>query len=284
MSAPFEVRRFKIALCNEVLGSMELAAQFEYAARLGYDALELAPFTLGEEPHRLPASARRSIRAAASQAGLEIAGFHWLLVTPQGLSINTPDSQTRRRTRDVLRGLIEFCAEVGGKVMVHGSPAQRYVAADDTHEAASRRAVDLFQEIAELARQAGITYCIEPLAPGETNFINTLDEAAKLVEAIANPAFKTMIDTRAARLAEADPVEEIIDRWFPTGIIRHIHLNDRNRRAPGQGEDLFAQVLERLLHHQYSGYVSVEPFDYHPDGLAAAAYARGYLQGILAER
>ncbi len=275
-------RRFKIALCNEVLRSLELSAQFDFAAGLGYDALELAPFTLGEEPHRLPASTRGQIRTAASQSGLGVAGLHWLLLTPEGLSINCPDPETRRKTLDVLKGLVELCAEVGGTVMVHGSPGQRNVADDDTPHEAARRAVDLLREVAELAGEAGITYCIEPLARQETNFINTLDEAAQMVRTVARPAFATMIDTKAARSAEEETVEELIDHWYPTGMIRHVHFNDRNRRAPGQGEDRFAGVLERLLHHQYGGYVSIEPFDYQPDGPAVAAFARGYLQGILA--
>ena len=46
----------KIALCNEVLRDMEFAAQCDYAAALGYDGLELAPFTLGAKPHLLRAA------------------------------------------------------------------------------------------------------------------------------------------------------------------------------------------------------------------------------------
>ncbi len=273
---------FRIALCNEVLRPLELEAQFDLAAALGYDALELAPFTLGDEPHRLPPSFQRRIRTAAAGAGLQVAGLHWLLVTPEGLSINCPSRETRRKTLDVLEGLIELCAAVGGSVMVHGSPAQRTVADGDSHSEAWRRAAELLRKVAELAGKAGVTYCIEPLSRQETNFVNTLEEAARLVEAVAHPAFATMIDTRAARLAEEATVEQLLDRWYPAGIVRHVHLNDRNRRAPGQGGDRFAGVLAALSRHGYDGYVSVEPFDYHPDGPAVAAFARGYLQGILA--
>ena len=58
----------KIALCNEVLGEMEFAAQCELAAALGYDGLEVAPFTLNENPHLLGASDRARIRGSVAEA------------------------------------------------------------------------------------------------------------------------------------------------------------------------------------------------------------------------
>jgi len=271
----------KIALCNEVLRDMEFAAQCAYAAELGYDGLELAPFTLGAEPHRLSAATIARLRRAAADAGVEISGLHWLLIAPPGLSLNGPDDALRGRTLDVLGALVGLCAELGGGYLVHGSPAQRSVAPGDTFAAARERAVASFAALAPRVEDAGLTYCIEPLAPGETNFINTVEEAARLVESIGSPAFKTMIDTSAAGQAEALPVADLIDRWLPTGLIGHVQVNDRNRRGPGQGEDRFAPVFAALLRNGYDRTVAVEPFDYHPDGPACAARAAGYVRGIL---
>lgn len=271
----------KIALCNEVLRNMEFPAQCEYAAALGFDGLELAPFTLGEPPHRLPPSRRRELRRAAEAAGIEIVGLHWLLVTPTGLSINSPDDLQRRHTVEVLRGLIELCAELGGKVMVHGSPQQRNVLPQDTRKDAWERARETFRAVAREVEAAGIRYCLEPLAPAETNFLNTVAEAAQLAREIESPAFMTMIDTKAAAGGEERSAAELIDEWLPQGVIGHIHLNDRNRRGPGQGEDRFTGVLAALRRQHYQGIVSVEPFDYVPDGCATAARSIGYLRGIL---
>ncbi len=271
----------KIALCNEVLRDMAFAAQCEYAAALGYDGLEVAPFTLGPEPHLMGAAERAQLRRDAAAAGLEITGLHWLLITPEGLSINSPDDAVRARTVEVLQGLIGLCADLGGTYLVHGSPAQRSVADGDSFEAARDRAVSTFAAVAPAAEAAGLTYCVEPLAKRETNFINTVEEAAALVERIGSPAFKTMIDTSAAGQAEAVPIPDLIDAWLPTGKIGHIQVNDTNRRGPGQGEDRFSGVFAALLRHGYGGTVAVEPFDYHPDGPGAAARAAGYIRGIL---
>jgi len=192
----------KIALCNEVIRDMEFAAQCAFAAELGYDSIELAPFTLGDEPHLMPATERAAVRRAAADAGIDIVSLHWLLVTPQGLHINCPDDAVRARTIDVMRRLVGLCADLGGSAMVHGSHLQRNVPDGEDPRAAWARARETFAAVAPEAEAAGVTYCIEPLAKRETNFINTVAEAAEMVKAVDNPAFRTMIDTCAAGLAE----------------------------------------------------------------------------------
>ena len=266
----------KIALCNEVVRNMEFAAQCAFAAELGYDAIELAPFTLGDEPHLMAAGERATVRRAAADAGVDIVSLHWLLVTPQGLHINNPDDAVRAKTVDVMRRLVGLCADLGGTVTVHGSPHQREGGGD----AAWNRALDTFAAVAEDAAKAGVTYCIEPLSRHETNFINTVAEAVELVKAVDNGAFRTMIDTSAAGLTEEAPVPDLMDEWLPSGYIGHIQVNDSNRRGPGQGEDAFVPVFAALKRNNYSGIVAVEPFQYVPDGPASAARAIGYIRGI----
>jgi sugar phosphate isomerase/epimerase len=271
----------RIALCNEVIATLPLERQCEFAAALGYDGLEIAPFTLGDEPHLIDARGRAAIRNAAREAGITITGLHWLLVKPAGLSITTADPALRRRTLDVMRRLITLCADLDGKVLVHGSPAQRCVPEGPDAAAARQRGEAAFAEIAEDAMQAGVIYCIEPLAIHETNFINHIAEAASLVERIGNPAVRTMIDCSAAALTETEPIADLIERWLPSGILAHIQVNDRNRRGPGQGQTLFAPVFAALKRLRYDGAVAVEPFEYAPDGTSAAARAIGYIRGIL---
>ncbi|HEU5324162.1 MAG TPA: sugar phosphate isomerase/epimerase family protein [Methylomirabilota bacterium] len=272
--------RFRLGLCNEVLRDMEFAAQCAYAAALGYDGLEVAPFTLGTEPHRLGAEARQALRRAAADAGLAVVGLHWLLVTPAGLTLTGPDAAARARTVDVMRRLVGLCADLGGRVLVHGSPAQRTVAAGDDPAAALARARDALAAVAPEAEAAGVVYCLEPLARGETNFVNTVAEAAALVQAVGSPAVRTMLDTSACARAEAEPAAAVLERWLPTGLIAHVQVNDANRRGPGQGGDRFAGVLAALRRHRYAGVISVEPFEYVPDGRGCAARAIGYLRGL----
>ncbi|MBX6741363.1 MAG: sugar phosphate isomerase/epimerase [Acetobacteraceae bacterium] len=268
----------RLTLCNEVVRNLPFARQCELAAALGYSGIEIAPFTLdAEAPHLLPASARREVRRAAADADITITSLHWLLVAPAGLSITSADAAVRARTLDVMRQLIGLAADLGARVLVHGSPAQRRVEADGD----AARAEEAMARAGEWAANAGVTYCLEPLAARETNWATTIAEAAAIIDRIGNPALRTMLDVCAAGNGEAEPVTTLLDRWLPTGRIAHVHLNDRNRRAPGQGADRFAAILATLKRHSYAGFCGVEPFDYHPDGPTCAAFAAGHISGIL---
>jgi D-psicose/D-tagatose/L-ribulose 3-epimerase len=271
----------RIALCNEVLAGMPLERQCEVAAQLGYDGLEIAPFTLSDAPEKISTAQASKIRATVEAAGLVVTGLHWLLVKPEGLSLTDPDATVRARTLDVMIRLTALCAELGGAVLVHGSPKQRQIAPGETHAIALARLRDGLAQVALAAASAGVMYCIEPLSRQETSVVNTLAEAAELVRSIDHPHLRTMIDCSAAGLTETCSVPSLIDRWLPTGLIAHLQVNDPNRRGPGQGAMKFTPILAALKRRHYAGTIAVEPFDYSPDGPGVAAFSVGYLRGLL---
>ena len=275
----------KLALCNEVLRPLAFAEQCHAAKAMGYDGLEVAPFTLAANPLEIGERDAAEFRRVADDHGLPIFGLHWLLVAPSGLSIVSPDDAVRERTVAAMRRLIGLCAELGGNYLVHGSPQQRSVPAGSTHAEALARATECFAAVADAARAAGVIYCIEPLSTRETDLINTVAEAAQIVDAIGSPALRTMIDCSAAGQTEAEPVAALLSRWIGSGHVAHVQANDPNRRGPGQGAMAFAPIMEALVRLQstgaYRGIVAVEPFDYVPDGMGCAAHSIGYLRGIV---
>ena len=270
----------RIALCNEVLAGMPLERQCEYAAGLGYDGLEIAPFTLDASPEKISTGEAAKIRRVVEASGLVVTGLHWLLVKPDGLSLTDPDASIRGRTIEVMLRLTALCAELGGAVLVHGSPKQRQIAPGETPATALARLRDGLAQAASAAGKAGVIYCIEPLSRRETSLVNTIAEAADLVRSISHPHLRTMIDCSAAGQTEAESIPSLIDRWLPTGLIAHLQVNDPNRRGPGQGEMKFAPILAALKRHDYAGTIAVEPFDYSPDGPGVAAFSSGYLRGL----
>jgi len=274
----------KFALCNEVLRHLPFPEQCRVASALGYDGLEVAPFTLADDPSTLTDAQAQAFARVAQDHGLEINGLHWLLVAPTGLSIVSADAALRRRTTAFMQRLVELCAAMGGKYLVHGSPKQRSVPPGDTHATALARAQECLTAAASHAGRHGVVYCIEPLSTAETDLLNTVAQAADLVDAIGSPAFKTMIDCSAAGQVESEDVAALMRRWMPTGRIGHVQVNDPNRRGPGQGAMRFAPILEALREMtdagHYGGIVAVEPFDYVPDGMGSAARAIGYLRGL----
>jgi D-psicose/D-tagatose/L-ribulose 3-epimerase len=271
----------KISLCNEVLREFDFARQCAFAAELGYAGLEVAPFTLGENAYRMPAAERAALRRAAKDAGVAVSGLHWLLVAPAGLSITSADRAVWECTVEVMRRLIELCAELGGSYLVHGSPAQRRIGEGPGRADAAKRGEAAWAAIADDAGKAGVVYCVEPLAAPDADFVNTLDAAAALVRRVGKPALRTMLDTSSAGLTEKMPVADLVRKWMPSGLIAHVQFNDRNRRGPGEGEDKFAPVVRALRETGYEGWIAMEPFQYKPDGAACAARAIGYVQGLM---
>ena len=170
---------------------------------------------------------------------------------------------------------------MGGQYLVHGSPKQRLIEGGQSYADASSRATHFFAQAAQSANEFGVTYCIEPLSADQTPLINTLEQAISIVEEVNHSALKTMLDTSSAGLAEAVPIADLIEQFFPSGHIAHVQLNDPNRRGPGQGDMEFGPILRALNRNNYQGAIAIEPFDYQPDGPACAAYSIGYLKGLL---
>ncbi|MDP3082994.1 MAG: sugar phosphate isomerase/epimerase family protein [Rubrivivax sp.] len=271
----------KIALCNEVLRHLPFAGQCERAAALGCAGLELAPFTVGASAADWDDAAAGRLRASAASHGIAISSLHWLLVQPEGLSLASPDPALHARTVALLRRLIGFAAACGAQVLVHGSPRQRSPQPGQSLADALARCTDGWTQLAEAAAAAGVTYCIEPLAPMETPLINTVAQAAALVDCIGSPALRTMLDLSAAALTERDDAATLLRRWLPSGHIAHVQLNDRNRRGPGQGDTPVRPALQALAELGYRGWLAIEPFDYFPDADSCAAYSVGHVRGAL---
>lgn len=270
----------KISLCNEVIRDWEIGRQAGFAAELGYDGLEIAPFTLNENgPSALDADALAKIRSTVESEGIAVSGLHWLLVAPDGLSITDADPATQQRTTQTIDALVSMCAALGGSYLIHGSPAQR-VLPDSGAEAAKTRALTHFRHAAEAANTAKVHYLLEPLSSAQTAYVNTLADAAAIVSAVDQPYFSAMIDCCSAALAESTSIPDLLSQHLPSGLIRHVHFNDPNLRGPGQGELDFLPIVKRLLELNYDGWIGVEPFDYVPDGPASAARAIGTIRAL----
>lgn len=268
----------KFAICNETFQGWNWEQTCRFTAELGYDGIEIAPFTLAEDIRTLDAAQRREIRRTAEHAGLEVVGLHWLLVSPKGLSVTDPDPAVRQATADYLVALTDFCGDVGGRVMVFGSPKQRQIPDGETAETAAARFMGSLRPALDRAEAHGITLCLEPLPPPEANFLLTLEEVAALMRRLNHPAAKTIFDVKSAS-SEGRPLPDLIANYAPQ--IAHVHANDANRRGPGFGETDFQPILSALQAAGYAGYVSVEVFDYSPDPETIATQSLRYLRQCL---
>jgi sugar phosphate isomerase/epimerase len=269
----------KFAICNEIFKGWKLDDTLRYAKRIGYSAVEIAPFTLADSVTLISPSERQKIRDSAAQIGIEIAGIHWVLVKPEGLYINHIDATIRERTSLYFRELVDFCADIGGKVIVVGSPKQRNIMPDLTAEQAWTAAIGTFRHAVARAEKREVTVCFEPLGPTETNFINTAADAIRFVDQLCSPNFKIILDVKAM-CSEAKPIPQIIRESFPH--FAHFHANDKNLKGPGFGDVDFKPIAAALKQVGYNGFVSVEVFNFDEGPEVIATKSLEYLKTTFA--
>jgi sugar phosphate isomerase/epimerase len=265
----------RYAICNETFEDWDHARVCETAARLGYTGLEIAPFTLAPRITDVTASQRRALRRQAEAAGVRIIGLHWLLAKTEGLTITSRDPGVRKRTAEYLGDLSNCCRDLGGDLMVFGSPAQRRVPSGYTCEQAADFALETFRRAAPVISECGVRLCLEPLAPPEADFLTTCAATVELLDRLDHPNFVLQMDVKAMS-SEADPVPDLVRRY--ASRVGHLHANDANRRGPGFGDTDFRQIFRALQDSDYSGWVSVEVFDYTPDPETIARESIRYMR------
>jgi sugar phosphate isomerase/epimerase len=265
----------RYAICNETFEGWEHGRICRLIAGLGYQGLELAPFTLAPRITEVSSDWRRLLRRQAEDFGIQIIGLHWLLARTQGLSITAPQSEVRRQTAGYLVELAECCRDLGGDILVFGSPAQRRIPPGESKAAALDYAADTFSQALPQIADCGVRLCLEPLANEETDFINTCQEGVEILDRVRHPHFVLHLDVKAMA-SEKIAIPELIRSYAPrTG---HFHANDSNKRGPGFGPINFVPILKALEEAKYPGWVSVEVFDYTPDPETIARESIRYLR------
>lgn len=266
----------KFALCNEMFEGRPMADICPIARRLGYDGIEIAPFTLSKSAKDISAELRKETRRIIADNGLETVGLHWLFAGPSGLHLTTNDQKTWDATRDYLSCLLDLCSDLDGKVLVLGSPKQRSLSPGQTFEQAWNRATDLLESVLDKAGDMDLAICIEPLSPVETDFINTVEQGMKMVRQINHPSLKIHLDVKAM-CSEPTPVPDII-RSVGAGDVGHFHVNDANLYGPGMGDVDYGPIAEAIRDIGWDKWLSVEVFKYDPDPETIARKSIEYLK------
>jgi sugar phosphate isomerase/epimerase len=252
--------RFRHAICNEAFEKYDFADACRAIKQAGYAGIELAPFTLAETPAEVSPSRRAELRDIMASEGLTFVGLHWLMMSPKGLHATGPDSELRRKSWDHIRALIDLCADLGPSgVLVFGSPKSRCTTGGLSREQATRHFVEGFACIAPHAEARGVTILVEALPANQCDVVQTIAEAVAVVEEIASPSIQTMFDVHNT-LDETDPHHLLVDRYFD--YIRHVHVNELDGRHCGTGAYDYKPVLDTLRRRNYTGWVSLEAFDF----------------------
>ena len=265
----------KFAICNEIYQGWTPEAAMLHAAQIGYDAIEIAPFTIANYVTDITAYRRQKLREAAARNNIAICGIHWVLVQADGMYLNHSDESVRVRTSRYLCNLVDFCADIGGRIIVVGSPKQRNVLPGVSPTQAWDWATRTFRDAVKQAESRCVTICLEPLAPSETDFINTANVAHLFTEQFHSGSFKIVLDVKAM-CTESKPIPQIIRE--SRGRFAHFHANDKNLKGPGFGSVDFTPIAAALKETAYEGYVSVEVFKFDEGPEVIATGSLDYLR------
>ncbi len=271
----------RYAICNETFGDRPHDRVCADVAALGYTGLEVAPFTLAARITDVTAARRAELRRQAEREGVRILGLHWLLAKTEGFHLLDADPAVRRRTGEYLAALARAAADLGGNILVLGSPLQRNRADGVTPTEALTRAADTLGYCLPTLVDSGVTLAVEPLGPAETNFLNTAQEALELMFVVGHLNVRLHLDVKAMA-DEPEPTPDVIRA--NAVFTAHFHANDPNRRGPGFGDTDFVPILRALCDSGYAGWVSVEVFDYSPDPDTVARESIRYLRECEARR
>jgi sugar phosphate isomerase/epimerase len=272
--------QFRHAMCNEAFEKWAFADACKTMRQAGYTGIEIAPFTLAEDPATIPAARRRELGDIIVSEGLKFAGLHWLMVSPKGLHVTTPDAALREKSWRHIHHLIDLCADLGPDgVMVFGSPQQRAATGGLSPAEATENFVEGLAAVAPHAAERGVLILMEALPIGQCNVVTTLDEAAVLVRRINHPNVKTMFDSHNA-VDEAEPHAVLVERHFD--LIRHVHVNEMDGKHCGRGAYDFKPVLGVLKRLGYQGWVSLEAFDFSFGAETIARESLRYLEAEIA--
>jgi len=269
----------KFAICNETFGDWPFEKAFALAADCGYAGIEIAPFTISNYVTDVSANRRRQIRRQAEQSGLDVVGLHWLLAKTKGLHLTSPDAAVRRKTAGYLGALAEFCADLGGKLLIFGSPQQRSLLPGVSRQEGMQYATEVIHAALPTLEKTNVRLAMEPLAPGATSFLNTAADAVELIRRVDSPRCRLILDCKAM-VTESKPIVELI-RENGSWLI-HFHANDPNLQGPGFGDLDFVPIFRALREINYRGWVSVEVFDYDPGAERLARESIQYMRRCVA--
>ncbi len=232
---------------------------FARIKRWGFDGVEL--FLSTDEPADIPA-----VRTTLDRLGLERTTC---CVLPRHANLVSADAATRARGVEFLKKCVDRTADLGAKLICGPLYAGLGVMTGSRRTKQEWKwAVKGLRAAAAHAQKRGVCLCIEPLNRFETYFLNTLEDAARMVREVGAPNVKIHFDTFHSNIEEQHPAASLRAVARHLG---HVHISENDRGIPGTGHNDWEGVFKALKQTGYDGWLTIESFAQPEPALAAAA-------------
>ena len=227
----------------------------------GADFVELAVLHPGELD--VPA-----LRRALSDAGMENNPVCGMFPPQHDLR---GDTAQQKSCLDYTRRLIDLAAALGSKTVAgpfYSSVGRCHLHTEDEKRAQFDLVAGHLRTLSGEAEKAGVTIAIEPLNRFETDFINTLAQARRMIEAVGSPALKIHADTFHMHIEEDHSATAVREAG---ALIGHVHASANHRGIPGRDQVDWVGVFQALRAIHYSGDMAIETFPMDNTTIARAA-------------
>ena len=216
--------------------------------RLGFDGVELPVFA----PKAVDVA--RTRRALADNA----LGATVCAVIVKG-SLISPQRRERQAALDFLYEVLEVGKAFGAECVAGPlySPVGQLVGRG-RNEAEWKYEIEGLRKVADRAEALDIRLGLEPINRFETYFLNTTEDALKLVKQVNSPKLGVHYDTFHANIEEKDPVAAL--RKVPRKWLAHVHVCENDRGIPGTGHVPWADTIKALSDVGYYGWITIESF------------------------
>lgn len=269
MNLCYQVATPDVAIADSVTAYQgPLEKSFRELAQLGYDGVELMTLNPSElDWHSVKQEAEKNGLIFSIVCTGEIFG-------QLGLSYSNPDEANRREAIRRSKEIIDFASFLGANINI-GRIRGQYCS-ELTKGQTEEYAVSAFQELSDYAAPKNVQIALETVTIMQTNFINTMADAERIIKMVDRPNFRLMMDVFHMNLEEKNVLQAIRD-YSKYNI--HVHLADNNRRYPGQCGLDFEEIISVFKECGYDGNFCTEIFQL-PSMEEAAKGAIEYLKPI----
>lgn len=242
------------AVSNIALPAYDHGKELAALPALGLSGLEVAPSRVWSDTFDgLKSADVTSYRNQVEDAGLQIIGLHSLFYDHPELGL-FKDADGRKRSLDFLVHLSAVCRDLGGRTLIWGGGRKRGATAS---EAAYEEAARFMQDLCRRIDGHGTVFCFEPLGPADTDFINTVFDAIRVINDVNHPALALQLDAKA--LVENDELR--LDTFLAASeseSLIHVHVNQPGLQCLDDGPVDHKKMGDFLQKIGYDAWVSIE--------------------------
>jgi len=238
--------------------STKLFPQFK---KWGFESVEIP---IEDPSHIDPAHVKREL----AKVGL-VCGSVCACMGPDRDLRGTPENQETGKT--YIKAIIDQAKALGGANVI--GPVYSAVGRADAVEPKEyqqqwKTVVKHLKDIAKHAQKQGITIALEPLNRFETDFINTADQALKMINDVGSPNLKIHLDTFHMNIEEKNQAAAIKKVGK---LLAHVHACGSDRGTPGNDHIAWPEIVKALKAIKYDGDVVIESFTTDVKVIARAA-------------